>query len=148
MINLIFLCFDICNYICLDTSDHFSVLPSKIFFIFSSTLVLTSSIGVVFILSICEAMDFLWYAEYSIECTRSFITSLQIRHNGRDGVSNHQRLECLFNRLFRCSSKKTSKLRVTVRCEGNSPATGEFPAQMASNAENVSIWWRHDDFHN
>ena len=24
-----------------------------------------------------------------------------------------------------------------------STATGEFPAQMASNAENVSIWWRH-----
>ena len=23
------------------------------------------------------------------------------------------------------------------------PVTGEFPAQMASNAENVSIWWRH-----
>ena len=23
------------------------------------------------------------------------------------------------------------------------PMTGEFPAQMASNAENVSIWWRH-----
>ena len=21
--------------------------------------------------------------------------------------------------------------------------TGEFPAQMASNVENVSIWWRH-----
>ena len=29
-------------------------------------------------------------------------------------------------------------------CAGNSPVTGEFPAQMASNAENVSIWWRHD----
>ena len=28
-------------------------------------------------------------------------------------------------------------------CAGNSPVTGEFPAQMASNAENVSIWWRH-----
>ena len=26
---------------------------------------------------------------------------------------------------------------------GNSLGTGEFPAQMASNAENVSIWWRH-----
>ena len=26
---------------------------------------------------------------------------------------------------------------------GNSPMTGEFPAQMASNAQNVSIWWRH-----
>ena len=26
-----------------------------------------------------------------------------------------------------------------------SPRTGEFPTQMASNAENVSIWWRHHD---
>ena len=40
----------------------------------------------------------------------------------------------------------TSKLRVTGLCVGNSPRTGEFPAQMASNAENVSIWWRHHDF--
>ena len=40
-------------------------------------------------------------------------------------------------------SKKKSKLRVTGLCAGNSPATGEFPAQMASNAENVYIWWRH-----
>ena len=30
-------------------------------------------------------------------------------------------------------------------CEGNSPVTGEFPAQRASNVENVSIWWRHHD---
>ena len=45
--------------------------------------------------------------------------------------------------LFRHRSKKTSKLRVTGLCVGNSPGTGEFPAQMASNAENVSIWWRH-----
>ena len=40
-------------------------------------------------------------------------------------------------------SKKTSKLRVTGLCEGNSPVTCEFPAQRASNAENISIWWRH-----
>ena len=26
---------------------------------------------------------------------------------------------------------------------GNSPVTGEFPAQMASNAKNIFIWWRH-----
>ena len=31
---------------------------------------------------------------------------------------------------------------------GNSPGTGQFPAQMASNAENVSIWWRHHDVQN
>ena len=40
-------------------------------------------------------------------------------------------------------SKKTSKLRVTGLCEGNSPVTGEFFARRASNAKNVSIWWRH-----
>ena len=54
-------------------------------------------------------------------------------------------LDCLFNRLFRRRSKKTSKLRVTGLCVGSSPGTGEFPAQMASNTENVSIWWRHHE---
>ena len=29
---------------------------------------------------------------------------------------------------------------------GNLPGTGEFPAQMASNGENVSIWLRHHAF--
>ena len=43
----------------------------------------------------------------------------------------------------RRSSTKTSKLRVTGLCGGNSPVTGEFPAQMASNAKKISIWWRH-----
>ena len=40
-------------------------------------------------------------------------------------------------------SKKTLKLRATGLCAGNSPGTGEFPAQMASDTENVSISWRH-----
>ena len=69
--------------------------------------------------------------------------SLQWRHNDLDCVSNHQPHDCLPNRLFRRRSKKISKLRVTGICAGNSPGTGEFPAQMASYAENVSIWWRH-----
>ena len=71
--------------------------------------------------------------------------TLQSCHNGHDSVSNHQPHDCLLSRLFRCRSKKTSKLRVTGLCAGNSPETGEFPAQMASNAENVSIWWRHHE---
>ena len=50
---------------------------------------------------------------------------------------NHQPHSCLLNRLFRRRSKKTSKLRVTGLCAGNSPGT--------SNAENVSIWWRHHE---
>ena len=68
---------------------------------------------------------------------------LQWRHNEWFGVSNHQPLHCLLNHSFCRRSKKTSKLRVTGLCAGNSPVTGEFPAQKASNAENVSIWWRH-----
>ena len=63
--------------------------------------------------------------------------------NGRDNVSNHQPHKCLLNRLLRLRSKKTSKLSATGLCAGNSPGTGEFLAQTASNAENVSIWWRH-----
>ena len=69
--------------------------------------------------------------------------ALQWRHNGHDCASNHQPHHCLLKRFFGRRSKKTSKLRVTGLCVGNSPGTGEFPAQMASNAENVSIWWRH-----
>ena len=60
-------------------------------------------------------------------------------------VSNHQPRDFLLNRLFGRRSKKISKLRVTGLCAGNSPETGEFPAQMVSNAENVSIWWRHHE---
>ena len=69
--------------------------------------------------------------------------ALQWRHNGHDGVSNPQPHDRLLNCLFKRRSKKTSKLRVTGLCEGNSPVTGEFPAQKASNAENVSIWCHH-----
>ena len=68
-----------------------------------------------------------------------WMLTLLWRHNGRDGVSNHQPHDCLLNRLFRRRSKKISKLRVTGLCARNLPVTGEFPAQMASNVENVSI---------
>ena len=71
--------------------------------------------------------------------------TLQWRHNGCDGVSNHQPHDCLLNRLFRSRSKKTSNFRVTGLCGGNSTVTGEFSAQRASNTENVFIWWRHHD---
>ena len=66
---------------------------------------------------------------------------LQWHHNEHDGVSTHQPYGCLLNRLFRRRSKNTPKLRVTGLFEGNSTVT-KFPAQVASNAKNVSIWWR------
>ena len=61
--------------------------------------------------------------------------SLQWRHNEHNGVSNHKPHDCLINCLLRRRSKKTSRFRVTVLCEGN--------LQRVSNVENVSIWWRH-----
>ena len=69
--------------------------------------------------------------------------TLRWRHNGRDGISNHQPHDCLRNCLFRRRSKEISKLRVTGLCAGNSQDTGEFPTQRASKVKNVSIWWRH-----
>ena len=67
--------------------------------------------------------------------------SLQWRHNERDGVSNHQPHDCLLNRLFNIK-ENIKAMRHWPLC-GNSPVTGEFPAQTASYAENVCIWWRH-----
>ena len=60
-------------------------------------------------------------------CGTYWVRTLQWRHNERDGVSNHRRLDCLPNRLFRRGSKKTSKLSVTGLCEGKPPVTGGFP---------------------
>ena len=81
-----------------------------------------------------------------LRCTsnnRFFDPSLQWRHDESDSVSNYQPHDYLLNRLFCRRAKKTSKLRVTGICARNSPETGDFPAQRASNAENVSIWWCH-----
>ena len=76
-------------------------------------------------------------------------SSLQWRHNGRHGFSDHQPRECLLSRLFNRRSKKTSKLRVTGHCAGNSWVTGEVPAQRVSNAENhhhlALVWQKMND---
>ena len=49
------------------------------------------------------------------------------RHNEHDSVSYHQPRGCLLDRLFRRRSKKTSKLRVTGLCAGNSPGPVNSP---------------------
>ena len=45
---------------------------------------------------------------------------LQGHHDEQDGVSNHRRLYCLLNRLFKRRLNKLSKLRVAGLREGNS----------------------------
>ena len=87
------------------------------------------------------------YAHRSKNCLLWYIGPLLWRHNVRYGVSNHQTHDCLLNHSFRHRSKKISKLCVTGLCVDNSPVTDEFSAQRASNAKNVSIWWRHHVLH-
>ena len=96
-------------------------------------------------MSVCYGQEpiYSFSVEIAYNCEGIQVNVLRWRHNERNGVSNDQPHDCLLNCLFGCRSKKTSKLRVTGICEGNSPMTGEFPAQRASNAENVNIWWRH-----
>ena len=100
--------------------------------------------GALCVMAWVVAMDN-WLTKWH-DISRDIVEALHWRHNGRYSVSNHKPHDCLLNRLFRCISKKTSKLRVTGLCAGNSPGTGEFPSQMTSDAKNVSIWWRHHDF--
>ena len=69
--------------------------------------------------------------------------ALQWRHNERHSDWNDQHLDCFLSRLFRRTSKKTSKFRATGLREGNPPVTIGFPSQRPSNAENVSTWWHH-----
>ena len=72
-----------------------------------------------------------------VKFTSLWKCALQWHHNECDGISNHQRLDCLLNRLFSRRLKKPSNVRVTGFCEGNSAVAGEFAAQRASNAEDV-----------
>ena len=69
--------------------------------------------------------------------------SLHWRHNDHDGVSNHQP-HCLFTQPFiQTQIKENIKAPRHWPLCGEFTGTGEFPAQKASYAENVSIWWRH-----
>ena len=58
-------------------------------------------------------------------------------------VSNRRPLKCFFSVMFWVTSKKHQRSALLALCEGNPPVTGGFPSQRASNAESVSILWRH-----
>ena len=81
-----------------------------------------------------------WWCWANIRDIDGHKSTLQWRHTERHGVSKYRRLEHLLNRL---QIKEKTKLRVNGLYEGNPPVTGGFPSQKASDAENVSIWWRH-----
>ena len=65
----------------------------------------------------------------SMNLAENPVRALRWRHNEHNGVSNHQPHHCLLKRLFGCRSKKTTKLRVTGLCAGNSPGPVNSPHQ-------------------
>ena len=66
--------------------------------------------------------------------------TLHLHHNEHDGVSNHQPHHCLLNRFFRLRSKKTSKLRVTGLCAGNSPHKWPVTRKMFPFDDVIMKW--------
>ena len=81
----------------------------------------------------------------SVQRPINFKWTLQWRHNGRDGVSNHQPHHYFSTVYWGAYRRKHQRSASLAFCAGNAPVTGEFPAQKASIVENVSIWWRHHD---
>ena len=75
----------------------------------------------------CYSTSYFHFSNVIMGAIASQITSLMI----------------VYTTVYSDADEKKSKLRVTGLCAGNSPWTGEFPAHIASNAENISIWWRH-----
>ena len=67
------------------------------------------------------------FCAISLEISSPMWISLRWRHNDHYSVSNHQPHGCLLNCLFRRRWKKTSKLRVTGLCVGNSPGPVNSP---------------------
>ena len=87
----------------------------------------------------------LWSFWYAFSCYKFAFgfdvsdKSLQWRHNECDAVSNHHRLDCLLNHLFKRRWKKTSQLHIAGLYKGNPLVTGGFPSQMPSKEENASL---------
>ena len=72
-------------------------------------------------------LSYTWYGATICSWNLEWRNTLHWHHNNHDGVSNHQPHGCLLKRLFRRRSKKTSKLRVTGLCGGNSPGPVNSP---------------------
>ena len=68
---------------------------------------------------------------------------LQWRHNGRDGVSNHQPHDWSYNRLFGRRSKKTSRSASLAFVRGIHRGPVNSPHKWPVTRKKVSIWSRH-----
>ena len=100
---------------------------------------------------------FTFYAHFRCVVVYSlWVASLQCRHNGHDGVSNHQPRHCLLNRLFRRRWNETPKtpchwplVRGIHRWPVNSPHKWPVTRKISiwSLCDNWEGTWRTVDWH-
>ena len=124
------------NWLCLIYSYVYYARQTRGFTRYCLTQCVTVELKIKFLVRLCTycpqyfTLDFSAVVSYSIKAsyhstpvaeTHGIFTPLRWRHNECDNVLNLQPHECLLNGLFRSRSKKTSKLRVTGLCVGNSP---------------------------
>ena len=90
-----------------------------------------------------EPISFVWWFPLHNRAYWFLCYSLRWRHDGPDGVSNHQPPDCLLNRLLRRRSKKTSKLRVTGlhRWPVNSPHKRPVTRKMFPFDDVIILHW-------
>ena len=76
--------------------------------------------------------------KYHPRCKLRVYFSWQWRHNEPNGISNPQRLD-----LFRRQPFVQAQTKENIKAPCHWPLWGEITGDRPSNAENVSIWWRH-----
>ena len=54
-------------------------------------------------------------------------------------------LTIVYSTVYSDADQRKYQSSASLAFVWGTPGTGEFPPQMASNAENVSIWWRRHD---
>ena len=52
-------------------------------------------------------------------------------------------LTIVYSTVYSDTDQRKHQSSASLAFLGKSTMTDEFPAQRASNAENISIWWRH-----
>ena len=100
--------------------------------------ILTYQLDVCFVYSKSEQHD---CEIHGIFQTGSFL--LQWRHNESDYISNHRCLHCFSTVGPGADQRKDQSSASLASVRGVHRWRVNYPPKKASNAENVSIWWRH-----
>ena len=88
----------------------------------------------------------LWILSTSLPGDVCYSFDMSVMSNGCQDIFIDLLIDWLFRSLFRLTSKKEPKLRITDPLWENPPLTGGFSSQMTSNAERLSTSWRHNGF--